>query len=98
MTTAKPVVAKTDSPDWPRHDYGQRAAVWLPISRDVHVGQGNTDVERPWNQIQVTDDGPNHIRVAVPANLNDSNSRMVWFWMDKDRIAQLAKILEVWSQ
>ena len=98
MTTAKPVVAKTDSPDWPDHHYTQQSQVRLPISWDPYAGQGITDIEHPWESISVTDEGPNHIRVGVPANLNESNSKMVWFWMDKARIAQLAKILEAWSQ
>jgi len=97
MTTAKPVVAKTDSPDWPDHHYTQQSQVRLPISWDRYVGRGITDIEQPWEYITVTDEGPNHIRVGVPGETSESIPKMVWFWIDKARIAQLAKILEVWS-
>ena len=93
---AEPVVAMTDSPVWPRHTYAQRAQVRLPVSWDEYVGQGITDVEHPWDHITVTDEGLNHVQITVPAN-NESNSKMIWFYIDKTRIAQLAKILVVWS-
>ena len=98
MTTAKPPVS-SNSPDWSEYMYAFQTEVDLPIAWDPQPNSpvSHREMVWPWAKLRVYDRGPNHVEIRVPPN-PAVKSGWSSFYIDKARIIQLAKMIEVWSQ